>query len=405
MAAAATCLARGIDRDAVARGLRTFAGVAHRLERIAEIDGVSWVNDSKATNVASTIVALRSFGGRVRLIAGGRGKRQDFSPLAPLVAERCAAVYLIGEAAGELAAALERAGVQLRDRRRPRARGRSAPCGRAAAGRPCCSRRRARATTSTATSRRAASTSERSWRACGESAGGCAPQPRARSGRERSTPTKRLAPPLEHRMLLTATLCLLAFGAVMVYSASSPLGVLSGRSGTGTGQFVSYLIFGAIGLAAMHVLSRAGRHAAAAPAGHAAAAGVVRAAATGAGPGIRSAGQRRAPLVLGGTDPVPALGADEARAGAVRGAVPRRASEADAGLQGGGRADRRGRRAGDAADRRRARPRDGAGDRVHDRHAADRGGDRRSATSRCWPASRSGSWCCWRSPSPTSARG
>jgi UDP-N-acetylmuramoylalanine--D-glutamate ligase len=89
--------------------------VAHRLERIAEIDGVSWINDSKATNVASTIVALRSFGGRIRLIAGGRGKQQDFSPLAPVVRERCAAVYLIGEASGELAAALERAGVPLRE--------------------------------------------------------------------------------------------------------------------------------------------------------------------------------------------------------------------------------------------------------------------------------------------------
>ena len=58
-------------------------------------------------------------------------------------------------------------------------------------------------------------------------------------------------------MLLTATLCLLAFGAVMVYSASSPLGVLSG-GGTGTGEFFRYLIFGAIGLAAMYVLERRG---------------------------------------------------------------------------------------------------------------------------------------------------
>jgi cell division protein FtsW len=70
--------------------------------------------------------------------------------------------------------------------------------------------------------------------------------------------TKRVAPPLEHRMLLTATLCLLAFGAVMVYSASSPLGVLTGRSGTGLSQFIRYLIFGGIGLAAMHVLARNG---------------------------------------------------------------------------------------------------------------------------------------------------
>jgi cell division protein FtsW len=56
---------------------------------------------------------------------------------------------------------------------------------------------------------------------------------------------------------MTATLCLLAFGAVMVYSASSPLGVLNGQ-GDGTGDFVRYLIFGAIGLAAMHVLERRG---------------------------------------------------------------------------------------------------------------------------------------------------
>jgi UDP-N-acetylmuramoylalanine--D-glutamate ligase len=116
MAAAATCLARGIDRDAVAEGLRTFAGVPHRLEPIAELDGVKWVNDSKATNVASTMVALRAFpGGGVRLIAGGRAKDQDFSPLEPLVAERCAAVYLIGEGADELAAALEPSGVELAD--------------------------------------------------------------------------------------------------------------------------------------------------------------------------------------------------------------------------------------------------------------------------------------------------
>jgi UDP-N-acetylmuramoylalanine--D-glutamate ligase len=116
MATAAVCLARGIDPDAVAGGLRTFAGVRHRLERIAVKDGVTWVNDSKATNVASTIVALRSFpSGGVHLIAGGRGKQQDFTPLAPLVAEQCRAVYLIGEAAGDLAAALASTGVPLRE--------------------------------------------------------------------------------------------------------------------------------------------------------------------------------------------------------------------------------------------------------------------------------------------------
>jgi UDP-N-acetylmuramoylalanine--D-glutamate ligase len=115
LATAAVCLARGLEPDAVAAGLRTFAGVRHRLERVANRDGVAWINDSKATNVDSTIVGLRTFPGAVRLIAGGRGKQQDFSPLAPVVAERCLAVYLIGEAAGDLRRALGGAGVPLHD--------------------------------------------------------------------------------------------------------------------------------------------------------------------------------------------------------------------------------------------------------------------------------------------------
>ena len=114
-AAAAVCLARGVDPDAVRAGLRSFRGVAHRLETVAERDGVAYVNDSKATNVDSALVALRSYAGGVRLIAGGVTKAQDFAPLAPLVAERCASVHLIGEGAGEIAAALASAGVPLHD--------------------------------------------------------------------------------------------------------------------------------------------------------------------------------------------------------------------------------------------------------------------------------------------------
>jgi cell division protein FtsW len=88
-------------------------------------------------------------------------------------------------------------------------------------------------------------------------------RPGARDGAARSStrsrPTaRRVPPPLEHRILMTATLCLLAFGAVMVYSASSPLGVLSAGGGSGTGEFVRYLLFGAVGLVAMHVLARRG---------------------------------------------------------------------------------------------------------------------------------------------------
>ncbi len=103
MAAAAVCLARGVDIDAVRDGLRTFGGVEHRLEEVATVDGVLYVNDSKATNVDSTLVALQSFAGTpVHLILGGRGKGQDFAPLRAPVAAGCASVELIGEAAPAL---------------------------------------------------------------------------------------------------------------------------------------------------------------------------------------------------------------------------------------------------------------------------------------------------------------
>jgi UDP-N-acetylmuramoylalanine--D-glutamate ligase len=99
-AAAAVALARGVDRDAVRAGLRTFAGVEHRLEEVAVVDGVLFVNDSKATNVASTLVALASFADvSVHLILGGVGKGQDFSALRGLAFGS----YLIGEAAPQLA--------------------------------------------------------------------------------------------------------------------------------------------------------------------------------------------------------------------------------------------------------------------------------------------------------------
>jgi UDP-N-acetylmuramoylalanine--D-glutamate ligase len=113
MATAAVCLARGIERDAVAAGLKSFQGVPHRLELVARQHGVQYVNDSKATNVASTVVALRAYRAGIHLIAGGDGKQQDFTPLAVPVADRCAAVYLIGEAADEIAEAIGATGVSL----------------------------------------------------------------------------------------------------------------------------------------------------------------------------------------------------------------------------------------------------------------------------------------------------
>jgi UDP-N-acetylmuramoylalanine--D-glutamate ligase len=104
MAAAAAALARGIHLDAVREGLRSFAGVPHRLEEVGTRDGVLYVNDSKATNVASTRVALAAFPGRhVHLILGGQAKGQDLRPLRD---SGYHAAYLIGEASSELAAVL-----------------------------------------------------------------------------------------------------------------------------------------------------------------------------------------------------------------------------------------------------------------------------------------------------------
>ncbi len=112
MAAAAVCLERGLDPDAVRAGLRTFAGVGHRLEEVARRDGVLYVNDSKATNVASALVALEAFpAGTVHLILGGQGKGQDFSALREPVEGRCRGVYLIGEDGPSIGRAL--AGIEV----------------------------------------------------------------------------------------------------------------------------------------------------------------------------------------------------------------------------------------------------------------------------------------------------
>lgn len=98
-AAAATALAAGLDVDAVRAGLASFDGVVHRLEPVAEIGGVRYVNDSKATNVAAAEVGLRAFGGGVRAILGGSLKGERFDGLAEAVREHCLACYLVGEAA------------------------------------------------------------------------------------------------------------------------------------------------------------------------------------------------------------------------------------------------------------------------------------------------------------------
>jgi UDP-N-acetylmuramoylalanine--D-glutamate ligase len=113
-AAAATAAARaaGIGDDAIAEALRTFAGVPHRLELVAERDGVAWVNDSKATNTGAARRALRAYSSPLHLILGGSLKGESFDELAAAVASaNVVTAYLVGEAAAPLASALGSAGV------------------------------------------------------------------------------------------------------------------------------------------------------------------------------------------------------------------------------------------------------------------------------------------------------
>ncbi len=114
MAAAAVCLARGLDADAVRAGLASFGGVAHRLEEVGRRAGVVYVNDSKATNVEAAVTGLRAFEGGVHVILGGHGPDGDLAALAAEVSRRAVAAYVIGDSAGQLTPALERAGVAVR---------------------------------------------------------------------------------------------------------------------------------------------------------------------------------------------------------------------------------------------------------------------------------------------------
>jgi UDP-N-acetylmuramoylalanine--D-glutamate ligase len=111
LAAGALCHAIGVDDAAIARGLAAFKGLPHRVERVAVIDDVIYYDDSKGTNVGSTVAALNGFTQPVVLIAGGEGKAQDFTPLREPVRRRARAVILIGRDAALIAAALGGSGV------------------------------------------------------------------------------------------------------------------------------------------------------------------------------------------------------------------------------------------------------------------------------------------------------
>ena len=107
MGAAAAAKASGVPDDAVAAALRTFAGVPHRLEEVGSLDGVLYVNDSKATNVSSAVRGIEAFDGGVHVILGGSLKGGGFEGLRDALSSRAVAAYLIGEAAERLEADLE----------------------------------------------------------------------------------------------------------------------------------------------------------------------------------------------------------------------------------------------------------------------------------------------------------
>jgi UDP-N-acetylmuramoylalanine--D-glutamate ligase len=109
-AAAAAARLAGLGDDAIGEALRSFEGVPHRLELVRERDGVRWINDSIATNTFSVQRGIEAYEAPVRLVLGGRAKGEDFRPFARWLPAQVRAVYLVGEAADELAEALDAAG-------------------------------------------------------------------------------------------------------------------------------------------------------------------------------------------------------------------------------------------------------------------------------------------------------
>jgi UDP-N-acetylmuramoylalanine--D-glutamate ligase len=107
LAAGTAALARGLSAEAVREALRTFPGVAHRLQVAGIVAGITYVNDSKATNVEAALKALAAYPQGTHLILGGRDKGSDYRPLARASRGSCRAVYLIGEATGLISAAFD----------------------------------------------------------------------------------------------------------------------------------------------------------------------------------------------------------------------------------------------------------------------------------------------------------
>ena len=104
----------GVSSASMGQTLRRFRGLPHRLEPVAEVDGVRYFNDSKATNVAATLRSLESFAGGVVLILGGKDKGGEFAALLPLIRQRASALVLMGKARETIAAQLGEPAVPTR---------------------------------------------------------------------------------------------------------------------------------------------------------------------------------------------------------------------------------------------------------------------------------------------------
>ncbi len=102
LAAALAVRETGVEPAAIARGLRSFRALPHRLEPVREVDGVLWINDSKATNIASTVVAVAAMARPFVLLLGGRHKGEPYTRLVPLLEGHCRAVVAYGEAGARI---------------------------------------------------------------------------------------------------------------------------------------------------------------------------------------------------------------------------------------------------------------------------------------------------------------
>lgn len=113
LSAFALTRALNLPAAALAGGLSHFEGLPHRLQKVGEIRGISFYDDSKGTNVGSTVAALNGMADPVVLIAGGEGKGQDFTPLAGPIRRRARAVVLIGRDADAIGSAIGSSGVPM----------------------------------------------------------------------------------------------------------------------------------------------------------------------------------------------------------------------------------------------------------------------------------------------------